>query len=96
MIIGSPAWKQGFIYKLWLPPHKNEKSMVNTREPIPGVKYAEGIGSVAKSIVALYGDIPPFLKFQMGFQQVTITRSRNKKQPTIKFTPKKETTKSIV
>lgn len=76
-IAGIIAWKQGFIY--WMKyPDKNgkypDKNTVHTREPIEGVKYEEGIGSVARSIIKKYGEIPQDIAFSMGIQNVEITK----------------------
>ena len=62
---GVVAWKHGFVYILkWKPYDKAHTHY--SRQPIPGVIYASGVGSAAKSIVAMYGEIPKNLYFDMG------------------------------
>ena len=82
-IMGAVAWKQGFIYKAWVPPY-TQKDIINTRKPIPGVKYFEGPGSAAKSIVALFGEIPPFLYAHMGIVDIGV-KGQGAAQPTLTF-----------
>jgi hypothetical protein len=84
---GAVAWKQGWIYKLIFPPF-SQKDVINTKEPIPGVKYHEGLGSAAKSIVVTHGEIPANIKRDMGIVDIDISRAKEGgKQPTIKFKP---------
>lgn len=81
---GSPAWKQGFIYKMWLPPY-NDASMINTTEPIPSVEYHSGAESAIRSAVILKGDLKNSLVYNMGIQDVRIDPTRNKKKPKLSF-----------
>jgi ADP-ribose pyrophosphatase YjhB (NUDIX family) len=84
---GAIAWKQGFIYKLWTPPY-GQSDIINTKEPIPGVKYYDGPGSAAKSIVVKYGEIPQHVKRDMGVVDIDVFRSKEGgKPPTMKFKP---------
>jgi hypothetical protein len=70
---GIVAWRQGIFYIMkWEPYHKAHTRY--TREAIPGVAYHDGIGSAAKSIVALRGEIPENIRFDMGIQDVNIFR----------------------
>ena len=86
----SVAWKQGFIYKLLYPPY-GQKNIINTREPIPGVKYHAGPQSAARSLVQLYkGELPPRILRDMGIMDVEITRGYTtlggtRVKPKIKF-----------
>jgi hypothetical protein len=84
---GAVAWKQGWIYKLWHPPF-NQSDIINTREPIPGVKYYTGVGSTAKSLIVTYGEIPQHIKRDMGVVDIDVFRSKEgAKQPTMRFKP---------
>ena len=84
---GAIAWKQGWIYKLWVVPY-GQADIINTKEPIPGVKYYDGPGSAAKSIVVKYGEIPPHVRRDMGIVDIDVFRSKEGgKQPTIKYKP---------
>ncbi|MDD5487224.1 MAG: hypothetical protein PHW65_06700, partial [Dehalococcoidales bacterium] len=90
---GAIAWKQGLIYHLrWQPFGAND--VFYSREPIPGVKYHEGIGSAAKSAVTLYGELPQNVRLDMGIVDVHIDRSEKAGQPKLKFKadPKQKTT----
>jgi hypothetical protein len=101
---GAVAWKQGKLkrqgkvmpfYIMKYPDesgHYPVKNTLNTFDPIEGVVYAENIGSVAKSIIKKYGEIPTELRFDMGIQDVTISRDRSPgiQKPKIKFKLKKE------
>lgn len=91
-IKGAVAWKQGLFYRLHYPPFGKIDKIV-TREPIPGVPYHEGIGSAAKSIVALYGEIPKDVRLDMGIVDIDISKRKNLKQPELKFKadPKQKT-----
>jgi hypothetical protein len=91
-IEGAVAWKQGLFYRLHYPPFGKIDKIV-TREPIPGVPYHEGIGSAAKSIVALYGEIPQDIRLDMGIVDIDISKRKNLKQPELKFKadPKQKT-----
>jgi hypothetical protein len=115
---GAVAWKQGklkvkgkikplYIMKY---PDKNgrypAKNTVYTFDPVEGVLYHEGIGSVAKSITKKHGEIPAELKFSMGIQDVRIYRDRQPgiQKPKIEFSlrskhhrvGKREATPSLV
>lgn len=98
--IGSIAWKQGKLkvkggklkplYIMKYPDESGQypvKNTIYTFDPIEGVKYAEGIGSVAKSIIKKYGEIPIDLKFDMGIQDVEISKDKTSgiQKPKIKF-----------
>ncbi len=86
---GTIAWKMGIMYIAWIPPYR-QSDLINTRKPIPGVKYFEGPGSAAKSIVALFGEIPPFLYAHMGIVDIGV-KGQGTAQPTLTFksAPKK-------
>jgi len=85
---GAIAWKQGFIYKLWYPPY-GQADIINTTDPIPGVKYKTGLGSAAASITVIKGTIPERgLERDMGIQDVGVMPGRRgRKKPRITFTP---------
>ena len=87
MKIGAIAWKQGIMYKAWMPEYE-QTDFFNTRKPIPGVKYFEGPGSAAKSIVAMYGEIPRFLHAHMGIVDINI-KGQGPAQPILTFKPRK-------
>lgn len=82
---GIVAWKQGLFYKIWYPPYL-DGYVINTTEPVPGVKYYEGVGSAAKSIVALRGEIPKHMRLDMGIQDVNVFRGKDPRKPIIRFT----------
>ena len=92
---GAIAWKQGFIYHLRWPPF-GANDVFYSREPIPGVKYHDGIGSAAKSAVTLYGEIPQNIRLDMGIVDIDITRAERTGQPKLGFKadPKQKTTYS--
>jgi hypothetical protein len=84
---GAVAWKQGFIYKLWVKPF-GQADIINSKQPIPGVKYHTGIGSAAQSLIVTYGEIPKHIKRDMGVVDIDVFRAKEGgKQPTIKFKP---------
>ncbi|MDD5487337.1 MAG: hypothetical protein PHW65_07300, partial [Dehalococcoidales bacterium] len=83
-INGAVAWRQGLFYRMHYPPFGADDKLV-TREPIPGVKYHEGIGSAAKSAVTLYGELPQNVRLDMGIVDVHIDRSEKTGQPKLKF-----------
>lgn len=91
-IEGAIAWKQGFIYHLHYPPFGDD-DVLYSREPIPGVKYHEGVGSAAKSAVTLYGEIPQNIRLDMGIVDIDISRAEHTGQPKLKFKgdPKQKT-----
>jgi len=68
---GIVAWKQGWCYKAWVPSWGTD-DMINSRKPLEGVKYFEGPGSAAASILAKRGKIPPVLLRDMGIMDVRI------------------------
>jgi len=92
-ITGAVAWRQGLFYRMHYPPFGADDKLV-TKEPIPGVKYHEGIGSAAKSAVTLYGELPKNVRLDMGIVDVHIDKSEKAGQPTLKFKadPKQKTT----
>lgn len=88
--IGSLAWKQGAIYRHWFPPYRKAKEFPQdwffSRKPIPGVPYAEGVGSAYASIVKLGGtEIPDELHYEMGLQKLTIKKKAGSDEPAIFF-----------
>jgi hypothetical protein len=89
---GAVAWKQGMFYRMHYPPFGAEDKLV-TREPIPGVRYEEGIGSAAKSAVTLYGEIPQNIRLDMGIVDIDIGRADKTGKPKLKFKadPKQKT-----
>lgn len=89
---GAVAWKQGMFYRMHYPPFGAEDKLV-TREPIPGVRYEEGIGSAAKSAVTLYGEIPQNIRLDMGIVDIDIGRAERTGQPKLRFKadPKQKT-----
>jgi len=89
---GMVAWKQGFVYWIRYPDDKRknvypESNKICTRQPIEGVKYETGIGSVARSIIKKFGEIPESLHFDLGIQDVEIKRNPEKgiQKPIIDF-----------
>jgi len=80
---GAVAWKQGIMYIAWVKPF-TQRDLLYTRKPIPGVKYFEGPGSAAKSIVATYGEVPDFLHADMGIVDVNI-KGQGRNQPILTF-----------
>lgn len=92
-LVGSVAWKQGLFYRLHWQPFNNSENKLVTRDPIPGVPYHEGIGSAARSMVALYGEIPHDIKIDMGFEDIEIFKGKNPDKPVLKFKadPKQKT-----
>lgn len=71
---GALAWKQGLFYQVrWQP--FGAKDVFYSREPVPGVKYFDGIGSAAKSAVTLYGEVPQNVRLDMGIVDVNISRN---------------------
>jgi len=101
-IIGLVAWRQGKLRRkggelvplYWIKypdksGHYPEKNTIHTTDPVEGVIYAEGIGSVAKSIIKKYGEIPRDLEFSMGIQNVRIFKDKTPgiQQPKIRFKP---------
>jgi hypothetical protein len=89
---GMLAWKQGFVYQIrWKPFGKTD--VFYSREPIPEVKYFDGIGSAAKSAVALYGEIPKQVRVDMGIIDVNIFRGKDMDKPVLNFKadPKQKT-----
>lgn len=85
---GMLAWKQGLFYVIHWKPFENEANAFWSREPIPGVKYFDGIGSAAKSAVALYGEIPKSVRIDMGIMDVTASRNASDtRKPILRFTP---------
>lgn len=83
---GAVGWKQGLFYRLHYPPFGPEDKLV-TREAIPGIQYHDGIGSAAKSMTALYGEIPRHVKLDMGIVDIDIFRTRDPKKPQLAFKP---------
>lgn len=83
-IEGAIAWRQGLFYQMRWPPFE-AKDVIYSREPLPGVKYHDGIGSAAKSAVVLYGEIPKHVRIDMGIVDVNIFRGKDIKAPTMKF-----------
>ena len=96
----SVAWKQGFMYKLIYPPY-GKKNIINTREPIKGVKYHTGPESAYRSLTQIKkGELPPVIKRDMGIMDIEITRggtslSGKKGKPKMTFRQdKKQATKT--
>ena len=81
---GALAWKQGLFYQVrWQP--FGAKDVFYSREPVPGVKYFDGIGSAAKSAVDLYGEVPQNVRLDMGIVDINITRGQDFRKPILKF-----------
>lgn len=86
----SVAWKQGFMYKLIYPPY-GEKNIINTREPISGVKYLEGPRSAYLSLTKIHkGELPVRIQRDMGIMDIEIERghtdlSGKRAKPQIRF-----------
>jgi len=81
---GAVGWKMGWCYKMIFPPY-GKNNIVNSRKPIPGIKYYKGIGSAYKSIVRLGGKLPKTIERDMGIMDITITTPKSGK-PQIAFT----------
>jgi len=94
---GIVAWKQGWCYKAWVPSWGTD-DMINSRKPLEGVKYFDGPGSAAASILAKRGKIPPVLLRDMGIMDVRVEVPQEftywKRKPKIHFKadPKQRTT----
>lgn len=80
---GAIGWKQGIMYVVKWKPYENEDNTHYSHEPVPGIPYFTGIGSAAKSLVKLYGEVPKHLKFAMGFENTEIYSRQG--QPMITF-----------
>jgi len=95
-LMGAAGWKQGFIYKMTFPPY-GINNIVNSRKPIPGIKYYDGARSAYKSIVKLGGKLPKTIERDMGIMDITITTPKGG-QPKIAFKPDilQKTTKTRV
>ena len=78
------AWKQGKVYRMWVEPY-NQKSMIVTHDPIPGVEYHTGVGSAYRSVTAKYGQIPRHLRYEMGIQVIDFTPSKDPTKPLMDF-----------
>lgn len=64
--LGSMAWKQGIMYKLWYPPF-GQDDIINSRKPFPGVQNYKGFKSAYKSLIRRTpGIIPPEISRSMG------------------------------
>lgn len=98
-IDGAVAWKQGVMYKMFVPGTENGYQLINTPNPIPGVKIEKGYGSAMRSIVLKHGDLPKDIKWDMGIMDIEISNTRKGHKPKIKFTEDKysktRTTKNI-
>ena len=71
-LLGSMAWKQGIMYKLWYPPF-GQDDMINSRTPFPGVQNYSGFKSAYKSLIRRTpGVIPPEISRSMGMFTTTI------------------------
>jgi hypothetical protein len=79
------AWKQGVMYKaIYSPYGKND--IVNSRTPIEGVKYHDGIGSAVESAIAK-GMPPEVIQRDMGIMDISIYTKQSKKPvPVMLFT----------
>lgn len=85
--LGIVAWKSGIMYWLKYPDAAGnypDKNTIHSRKPLAGVKYAKGIGSVQKSIIAKGGKIPK-IEFEMGVQDVRIIPTARWQKPDIDF-----------
>jgi len=91
------AWKQGWCYTAILPSWGKD-DVIYSRKPLEGVKYYDGPGSAAASILAKRGKIPPVLLHDMGIMDVRIDVPQEeyywKRRPRIHFKadPKQRTT----
>ena len=81
---GLIAWKQGSVYKIWFYPY-GENDLKTSGKPIFGVIYAEGLGSVQKSIVQIGDMINRPLKHDLGIVKIDIPYTGMKTKPDIKF-----------
>ena len=82
--IGALAWKQGWCFKLIHPPWGNE-DIINTRQPIPGVKYHTGPDSAYLSIVRMGGKVPENIRRDMGIMDINITTASGVSDPVIRY-----------
>ena len=87
---GIIAWKQGWCFKALVPPFGPD-DIINTRTPLPGVKYFRGAGSAARSIVARGGEVPKVILRDMGIVDIRIVTpsrvGRKGRKPRLHFTP---------
>jgi hypothetical protein len=67
------------MYKAIYEPY-GKKNIINSRKPIEGVKYYEGIGSAAKSAIAR-GIPPEVINRDMGIVDIKFTMDSKKKKP---------------
>ena len=66
------------------PPY-HQQDIINTRKPIPGVKYYSGAKSAAKSITTIGGNVPVLIQRDMGIVDLRIRTPRGAKKPRLKF-----------
>jgi hypothetical protein len=81
---------------MWHPPF-GQSDVIYSREPLPDVKYFEGAGSAAASIIQTrQGDIPPHIKRDMGIVDVEVFKGKTQPysmladystKPVLKFKP---------
>jgi hypothetical protein len=88
-IDGAVAWKQGVMYKMFIPGTENGYQLINTPNPIPGVRIEKGMGAAARSIVLKHGDLPKDIKWDMGIMDIEISRAKQGNKPKIRFTEDK-------
>jgi len=82
---GIIARKQGWCYIVLYPPYGKD-NVIYSRKPLEGVKYFSGLGSVARSIIAKHGYVPPEVLRDMGIMDVIIrTPWEKKSKPKIFF-----------
>ena len=77
-------WKQGWIFKVLYPPY-SQTSILNTRKPVEGLEYHEGMRSAYDSIRKRGGYIPPVIRRKMGVYGIEIRTTPDKRQPELKF-----------
>ena len=77
------------MYKMTYPPY-GQSDILNTREPIPGVEYAEGAGSAAESAIVKFGDLPHDVMRHMGVVDLSFSKTPVGGDPNLRFTPSPE------
>jgi len=81
---GLIAWKQGWNYRVLFAPW-SQNDVLNTRKPVEGVEYHEGVRSAYDSIVRRGGYIPPVITRDMGIYTIQIRTPKDQRKPELVF-----------
>jgi len=72
------------MYKVIYPPYEQD-DIINSRQPIEGIKYYSGFRSAYESLVQTrHGELPPTIFRNMGIMDITIVSTEGKK-PKMRF-----------